>query len=59
MILRIQTRHVVNQSLVGQPTAGFTDVDGKAFGKEISDMASADGVWVDYKWIDPVSDETE
>ncbi len=51
--------HAVNQSLVGLPAAEFIDVDGKAFGEEISDRASADGVWVDYKWVDPVSQETE
>jgi cytochrome c len=51
--------HAVNQSLVGLPVAGFTDVDGKAFGQEISDQATAEGVWVDYKWVDPVSEEIE
>lgn len=51
--------HAANESLVGQPAADFFDVDGKAFGKEISDVASADGVWVDYMWVDPVSEETE
>jgi cytochrome c len=51
--------HAVNQSLVGRPVAGFIDVDGKAFGQEISDQATAEGVWVDYKWVDPVSEEVE
>ena len=35
--------HAVNQSLVGLPASGFVDVDGKAFGKEIADTASAKG----------------
>lgn len=51
--------HAVNQALVGLPAAEFLDVDGKAFGRAIIDLASAEGVWVDYKWLDPVSQETE
>jgi len=44
---------------VGREVSSFTDVDGKAFGAEMLDAASPDGAWVDYKWLDPATDQIE
>lgn len=51
--------HPIDQGLVGQDGTGFTDVDGKAFGKEIVEAAGAAGAWVDYKWLDPATGAVE
>ena len=51
--------HGVDPSLLGRTYSSFTDVDGKPFGEEMQQTASADGTWVDYKWMNPATGETE
>ncbi|MCE2519858.1 MAG: cache domain-containing protein [Alphaproteobacteria bacterium] len=51
--------HGVDPSLLGRTYSSFTDVDGKRFGEEMRRTASADGTWVDYKWINPATGEVE
>ena len=42
-------------SYVGRNTVGVTDVDGKAFVKEITEVKTSG--WVDYKWQNPQTKE--
>ena len=51
--------HGVDPSLLGRTYSSFTDVDGKQFGLEMQQTASADGTWVDYKWMNPATGEVE
>ena len=51
--------HGVDPSLLGRTYSSFTDVDGKQFGEEMRQTASADGTWVDYKWMNPATGEVE
>ena len=51
--------HAVDSSLLGRTFASFIDVDGKRFGDEMRATASADGAWVDYKWMNPATGEVE
>ena len=51
--------HAVDSSLLGRSASSFTDVDGKEFGAEMVEAASADGAWVDYKWKNPATGEIE
>ena len=51
--------HGVDPSLLGRTYSSFTDVDGKRFGEEMRQTASADGTWVDYKWKNPATAEVE
>lgn len=47
--------HGGNAALIGKNTIRLTDVDGKAFVKEI--VAVQDRGWVDYKWQNPETKE--
>ena len=49
--------HGADAAHVGHDVAEYADVDGKRFAVEIMERATADGVWVDYKWKDPLSGE--
>ena len=51
--------HGVDPSLLGRTYSSFTDIDGKQFGEEMRQTASAEGTWVDYKWINPATGEIE
>jgi len=51
--------HGVDQSLNGRDLAQAYDVDGKMLGQEMTDMATTEGAWVDYKWNDPVTGNVE
>jgi len=48
----------VNPKLVGKSLYGYQDVDGRDYGNEIMDLASAKGTgWVDYKIANQVTKE--
>ncbi len=49
--------HGSNTALVGTVADTLIDVDGVPFGAMFMDQATAEGIWVDYKWHDPVSRE--
>ena len=51
--------HGVDQSLVGVNVTGVKDVDGKRFGVEMVESATSQGVWVSYKWSNPVTGAAE
>ena len=51
--------HATAPSLLGVKSSSFIDVDGKRFGEEMRETASPDGVWVDYKFKNPVTGEIE
>jgi signal transduction histidine kinase len=52
--------HGINQRYVGRDFLWVKDFDGKAFVKEIVEMAKNDGYGVvEYKWINPVSSKGE
>jgi cytochrome c len=44
---------------VGLDAASIKDIDGKPFGKEMLERATAEGAWVEYKFKNPVSGEIE
>ena len=47
--------HGSNPSLVGTDVDGYVDDDGLHFGTKFMDEATESGIWLDYKWHDPVS----
>lgn len=47
--------HSVDPSYVGQDVAVLVDADGVPIGETILMKADADGEWVDYWWMDPMS----
>jgi len=52
--------HGINERFVGRDFLWVMDFDGKAFVKEIVEMAKNDGYGVvEYKWINPVSSKGE
>ena len=51
--------HPIMEELVGTDLNTLKDVDGKAFGQEMIETASTDGVWGDYKWEHPATGEIE
>ena len=52
--------HGANPKLIGKDIIDLKDADGKYFMKEIvSKAASAGSGWVDYKWVNPVSQEIQ
>jgi signal transduction histidine kinase len=51
--------HGADAAYVGNDIAGYADVDGKPFAVEIFERATADGVWVDYRWLDPLTGEVQ
>jgi signal transduction histidine kinase len=48
-----------DQKRVGLAVATLVDSDGKAFGKEMEDRATAEGTWVDYKRTNPATNKEE
>lgn len=50
--------HGADRRLIGRKAASFTDVDGKKFGLDIMKATPA-GIWVDYKWMNPVTKTVE
>jgi cytochrome c len=51
--------HGGDAELVGVPADGLVDVDGVPFGAQFMEQATADGVWIDYKWKDPVTGDVQ
>ena len=51
--------HATNPSLLGVTYSSFVDADGKRFGEEMKKAVTPDGVWVDYKFKNPVTGEIE
>lgn len=53
--------HGANESLLGDDVNELRDEDGLAFGTKIIEVARADpeGGTVEYKWMNPVSDEVK
>ena len=47
--------HGVDAGRIGIDVSREVDPDGKAYGKEFIARASATGVWVDYKFRDPIT----
>lgn len=47
--------HGVNPDLIGDDPTVLIDANGKPFGNEMVVMADADGEWVDYVWVDPLT----
>ncbi len=50
--------HGADSSRIGLDATTLADEDGKAYGKELL-AATAEGVWVDYKFKNPVSQQVE
>lgn len=46
--------HGADVGLIGTPVDTLIDINGKPFGTAIQDEATAEGVWVDYTWFNPV-----
>jgi cytochrome c len=46
--------HGADVSLIGTPVDTLIDIHGKPFGAAIQDGATAEGVWVEYTWFNPV-----
>lgn len=51
--------HAANSTLVGTPLTEILDENGKAFGLEMSQQATADGAWFDYIWHNPAADKVQ
>ncbi|MHC1730377.1 MAG: cache domain-containing protein [Syntrophobacteraceae bacterium] len=52
--------HGVSENFVGQEFLDLTDVDGKAFVREIVDRANSVGFgYVEYKWYHPITKKVE
>lgn len=51
--------HAANIKLVGTPLTEILDENGKAFGLEMSQKATADGGWFDYIWHNPAADKVQ
>jgi len=49
--------HGADTALIGTPADSLIDMDGVPFGAMFMDDSTADGVWIKYKWRDPVSGE--
>jgi cytochrome c len=58
---RLISSHGGDESLVGDPVDDFRDVDGKAFGTHIMEVAEAgpEGGLATYKWTNPVTGQVE
>ena len=51
--------HATNSKLIGTPLTEIVDENGKAFGLEMSQKATADGGWFDYVWHNPATDKVQ
>ena len=51
--------HATNSKLIGTPLTQIVDENGKAFGLEMSQKATADGSWFDYVWHNPATDKVQ
>ena len=55
----VSLAHGAMTTLVGSDLSDLRDVDGKALMREMLTAATADGAWVDYKWMNPVTGAIE
>lgn len=55
----VSLAHGAIPTLVGSDLSDLRDVDGKALMREMLAAATADGAWVDYKWMNPVTGAIE
>jgi hypothetical protein len=51
--------NAADSKLVGTPLTEIIDENGKAFGLEMSQKATADGSWFDYIWHNPAADKVQ
>jgi cytochrome c len=51
--------HATNSKLIGTPLTQIVDENGKAFGLEMSQKATADGAWFDYIWPNPATGKVQ
>ena len=51
--------NAADSKLVGTPLTEIIDENGKAFGLEMSQKATADGGWFDYIWHNPAADKVQ
>ena len=51
--------HATNSKLIGTPLTQIVDENGKAFGLEMSQKATAEGSWFDYVWHNPATDKVQ
>jgi signal transduction histidine kinase len=52
----VRIAHGFNSRMIGKSLADFKDIEGKAYGLEILDLARTAGSgWVDYKFTNPVT----
>jgi signal transduction histidine kinase len=49
--------HGADTDLNGTPVDTLFDINGKPFGTALMDGATAEGVWIDYTWYNPVTRE--
>jgi len=49
--------HGGDVGLIGTPADSLEDVDGVPFGTQFMDESTAEGSWMQYKWLDPVTGE--
>jgi cytochrome c len=47
--------HGMDGKRVGADLAAQVDAAGTPFGKLMTEQASAEGVWIDYLWLDPIT----
>jgi signal transduction histidine kinase len=55
----ISVANAGDRSRLGQDTRLMQDSDGKFYGQEMLERATAEGVWVNYKRLNPASGQTE
>ncbi len=55
---RLIKAHGSDSSRLGTDITTIIDVDGKNVGEAILTNATPSGAWVDYKWEDPITEET-
>ena len=49
--------HAANPKMVGKTASGVVNSEGRHIVREIIDMATGLGAWIEYKWIHPLTGE--
>lgn len=49
----------VTPAPLGRKSADITDADGKPIGQMFQDLATSEGTWVDYRWMNPTTKTPE
>ena len=47
----------IDPPVLGRPVEDVTDADGLSIGKIFVEKATPEGTWVDYRWVDPSTEE--